>query len=158
MKHHLTKWRPREWPDVFEMVLTAASLWSGLVYTLGPERLRAIYVWINGLTDGTLGMQAVGALWLLAGLLQLGSKIIEPRPTNLRRIGHALAAGVYFIMAVGLVAPLVVGGPVASGAAFWVYVIPMLLHVYFGTEQPRLTRRPGARKGPPAGPDLTKEG
>ncbi len=157
MRRHVAKWRIKDWSDVFEFGLTVGSIYSGLIYLLGPDRLRSIYVYVNQFTDGTLGMQFLGGMWLAAGLLQLASKVLHPRPTNLRRIGHAVAAGAYFLMGLGLLLPVIIEalrgvgidvpllrGTVGAGAAFVPYFMVTLLHIYFGTEQPRLTRRPGA--------------
>ncbi len=139
------------------MILTGGSIYAGLIYLVGPDRLRSIYVYVNQFTDGSMGMQFLGGMWLAAGLLQLGSKILSPRPSNLRRIGHAIAAGAYFLMGLGLLVPVIIEGlralgielpllrgTVGAGAAFVPYFVVMLLHIYFGTEQPRLSRRPGA--------------
>lgn len=145
----MKKWVPRGWPDYFEMALTLGSCYSGLIYLLGPDRLRAIYTYVNQFGDGTQGMQVLGVVWLTAGLLQLGSRVLHPRPNHLRRIGHSLAAGAYAMMVIGLVAPIALGGPASSGAAFIPYLLVVMLHVFFGTQEPRLVRRPrnGTREG-----------
>ena len=137
----MNRWKIKDWDDRFEFALTVAGIYCGAIYLFGPERLRMIYVYVNQYADGTLGMQILGLIWLAGGLLILGARILQPRPTNLRRLGHALSAGVYFLMALSLGWSIFVGGPAQSGGAFVPYLIVMLMHVYFGTHQPAWRRR-----------------
>lgn len=132
----MSRWRIRGWGDAFEFALTIGGLYAGLIYALGPDRLRSIYSYVNQFTDGTAGMQFLGAAWFISGFLLLLARALQPRDTNFRLYGHAFGTGVYFLMGMSLFWPVVTGGPASSGAAFVPYWLVTMGHLYLGLHQP----------------------
>lgn len=120
----------RRWSDYREFLLVADALLTGVGYLFGPAELRRSPAldYFDALPGGMTGIGAV--LLLVAALLILGRFVLYG--TVMRRWGHALGSGVYFLLAVGVLTTLFL--PQDSGASWIHLLVIMAMHLRAASE------------------------
>lgn len=134
----------RRWADYREFLLACDALLTGLGYLVGPDEMRRspALAYFNALPGGMRGIGA--ALLLVAALLILGRFVWTH--STMRRWGHAIGAGLYFLLAVGIISVLFL--PEDAGAS-WIHLLVLMgMHLRAASETP-VKRMPDDDRGAP---------